>query len=372
MMNDLPSHITIPVEILASVFNNTTNSYKYYWFLSILESLQKKNTNEISIEDLCVNMVETVWYPLNFFKLSFGSQDHFRNIADLINSFIDPDNTKDSIIDQVNSKADEITRRQIKTEIRTLARWVPYRFIRPFFRNELRGLPDTQVNSRITELAANWSRQHPERVPYYFKDGKIIINKPWMDYLISHIGLIRGFTYWNLVNFVQKNNPNTMGIPGKLIKPEKRDLTLNTRSWDFYYRDKSGINCIYSRLPVPENFTLDHFVPWSYTIHDLNWNILPVSKEINSSKSNSLPSLELYLNDFLSLQHDFYKSLYSSNFGSKDKILEHYCLLFNESASTVYNMPQIHFQEKLAGTIKPMVQIATNMGFSFGWSYQVK
>ena len=369
-MNDLPSHSSIPVGILASVFNNTTNSYKYYWFLSILEALQKNHSNEISIDDLCVNMVETVWYPLNFFKLSFGSQDHFKSIADLINSFIDPDNTKDSIIEQVNSKADELTKRQIKSEIRTLARWVPYRFIRPFFGNELSGLPDQQVNARITELAAIHSRQNPSRVPYYFKDGKIIINKPWMDYLVLHIGLIKGFVYWHLVNFVQKNNPNAMGIAGKLVKPEKRDLSLNTKSWTFYYRYKSGINCIYSKTPVPENFSLDHFVPWSYTIHDLNWNILPVSKEINSSKSNSLPSLDLYLHDFLSLQHDFYKSLYNSNFESKGKILEHYCLLFNESASAVYNMHQAHFHEKLSGTIKPMVQIAKNMGFNFGWSYR--
>ena len=225
------------------------------------------------------------------------------------------------------------------------------------------------MNSRIIQLADICSEQNPNLVPYYFKDDRIIINRPWREYIILHIGLIKGFTYWKLVNFVQKNNPNAMGISGKLVKPEKRNLSLNTKSWAFYLNQKSGMNCIYSKLPVPVNFSLDHFVPWSYTIHDLNWNILPVSKEINSRKSNSLPALDQYLDDFVSLQYDFFRSIYNSDFEFKSKILEHYCLLFNESSSNIFNMPQNPFGNKLTDTIKPMVQIASNMGFNPKWIY---
>ena len=118
---------------------------------------------------------------------------------------------------------------------------------------------------------------------------------------------------------------------------------------------------------IPENFTLDHFVPWSYTVHDFNWNILPVSKEINSRKSNNLPALDQYLENFVSLQNDFVRCIYNSNFELRNKILEHYCLLFNESSFSIFNMSKQSFGVILKKTILPMVQIAANMGFNKNW-----
>lgn len=369
-MNNLPSNNEIPVGILSSVFNETTNSYKYYWFLAILDILQTRDTAEIRIYDLCEKMTESVWYPLNFFKLSFGSLDSFKNIADSINSFVDMEHSNVPVFQQINEKADEMTRLQIITAINKLARWVPYRFIRPFFGNELKGVVDGKVNSLIVKLSFSYSSQNPNLVPYYFEGEKIVLNKPWKDYLLQHIGLIKGFIYWKLVNFVQKNNPNVLGIPAKLFKPEKRNLVLNMKSWDFFLKHKGGIKCIYSREPLPANFSLDHFVPWSYTVHDYNWNIVPVRKEINSGKSNNLPALDYYLKDFVALQNDFYTCIYDSDFELKSKILEHYCLLFNELSSDIYQMNKHIFELKLNNTIQPMVQIAANMGFNSNWIFK--
>ncbi len=74
-MNELPPNNEISVGILSSIFNDTTNSYKYYWFLAILDILQTGDVNKIRINDLCGKMIESVWYPLNYFKLSFGSHE---------------------------------------------------------------------------------------------------------------------------------------------------------------------------------------------------------------------------------------------------------------------------------------------------------
>ena len=366
-MNYLPPNNEIPVGILSSVFNDTTNSYKFYWFLAILDILETRDANEILIEDLSVKMLESVWYPLNFFKLSFGPMDSFKKIADSIHSFVDIDDSNISIFQQINEKADEFTRMQIMFDIKKLVRWVPFRFIRPFFKNELTGHADHKINSLIVGLSESYSNQNPNLVPYYFAGNKIVVNKPWKDYLLQNIGLIKGFIYWKLVDFVQKNNPNVLGISAKLFKPEKRNLVLNNRSWDFYLKYKKVINCIYSREKLPENFSLDHFVPWSYTVHDYNWNILPVSKEVNSRKSNNLPALDHYLEDFVSLQNDFFACIYNSNFDRKNNILEHYSLLFNESSSNIYQMNRQTFGAKLNNTIRPMVQIAANMGFNANW-----
>jgi hypothetical protein len=360
----------IPINKLTSIFNDTTNSYKYYWFLSIIDILNSNDSDEILIEELGERMFESVWYPLNYFNLSFGAQDSFKNISLSIAKYIDEDNLKDSILTQLNEKADFTSLNNIRSEVKKLTRWVPYRFIRPFFKNELQGLPDQQVNNEIKDLAYKASMKNPNLVPYYFVENKIVINRPWKEYLIQSTGLLKGYIFWELVRFVQKNNPNVSGIPSKLFRPVKRDLSLNTKSWEYYLLIKGETQCIYSKNIVPPNFSLDHFIPWSYTVHDLNWNILPVSKQVNSSKGKCLPSLDNYLNDFINLQYDFLTCLAKSDFEKKNSILEHYSLLFNSSISQILNGSKIYFERKLSETIIPMTQIASNIGFQKDWKYK--
>ncbi|MFD1292606.1 hypothetical protein ACFQ5N_02050 [Lutibacter holmesii] len=57
------------------VFSNTTNSYKYYWWLSIVEICLEKDKKSISFYEITLKVISKLWYPVNYFKLSFGSQD---------------------------------------------------------------------------------------------------------------------------------------------------------------------------------------------------------------------------------------------------------------------------------------------------------
>ena len=43
------------------------------------------------------------------------------------------------------------------------------------------------------------------------------------------------------------------------------------------------------------NTTLTTLSLWSFVSHDLLWNLMPTDSSINSSKSNKLPDLNLYL-----------------------------------------------------------------------------
>ena len=40
----LPSSDNLPVNKLASVFSNTSATYKFYWFLAIIELVEEGNT----------------------------------------------------------------------------------------------------------------------------------------------------------------------------------------------------------------------------------------------------------------------------------------------------------------------------------------
>lgn len=53
------------------------------------------------------------------------------------------------------------------------------------------------------------------------------------------------------------------------------------------------MRCIYSGEPVLDDFSLDHFVPWSFGVHDWIWNLVPARKSANSRKGLRLPTDEL-------------------------------------------------------------------------------
>lgn len=77
-MNQLPTFSNLPISSLAGVFNNTTNSYKLYWFYAVLQIVKTENKNVISFEEITSEMISSAWYTVNYFKISFGKQDKLR------------------------------------------------------------------------------------------------------------------------------------------------------------------------------------------------------------------------------------------------------------------------------------------------------
>lgn len=92
----LPYSNKLPIDRLGSCFDDTTNAYKFYWFLAILESILENNTTVISTKELAVRMIADAWYPLDYFKLSFGKQDGFKKIAQSISKKLIVDNSPNS------------------------------------------------------------------------------------------------------------------------------------------------------------------------------------------------------------------------------------------------------------------------------------
>ena len=90
---NLPHHNKLAIEKLSSCFNNTTNSYKFYWFLAILNIVKKYQKRILSIKEIFGHMISTVWYPINYFQLSFGRLDRLSTITLYIKNYFNlPDN----------------------------------------------------------------------------------------------------------------------------------------------------------------------------------------------------------------------------------------------------------------------------------------
>ena len=107
---------------------------------------------------------------------------------------------------------------------------------------------------------------------------------------------------------------------------------------------------------------MDHFIPWSFVLHDQMWNLVPTFKNINSSKSDNLPSYQEYIDKFCSVQYEAFSYLCDKK---KEKDLECYIdvmRLENPFEFLKYKLRE-EFNDKLKQTISPIYQIALNQGF---------
>lgn len=363
---ELPESDELDISRLAAVFSDTTNSYKFYWLLAILDGLRETGQTRFSMRDLSLRMVANVWYPLDYFKLSFGKQDGFKPIADFVSERITVDNrpTASSLFVQLNAHLSATDLTQLHRKVSVLLNWVPYRFIRPFFAHETRGLLDQHVNARIVELS-----NQTEKAPYRFIDSdEIEINEKWAAYLRQHQAILRGFTSWHLVRFLQKNNPNVIGLSEKLEKPCVRMLNTANRFWKEYLKENPTLTCVYSGQTITNaNLSLDHFLPWSFVAHDQLWNIIPTPKPVNSVKNNWLPSIDLYFNGYAQLQFDGFQ-FHASN--GHNRLLEDYSVLFGQSLNAIQQQPFSWFRERLESAVLPQLQTAQNLGFSHPFIYR--
>lgn len=361
----LPYSNKLPIDRLGSCFDDTTNAYKFYWFLAMLDSILENNTTTISTKDLAVRMIADAWYPLDYFKLSFGKQDGFKKIAQSISKKLIVDNSPNSssLFNQLQNNLNQKQLEEIYKAVYKLLRWVPYRFIRPFFKSELVGVSDSQINNHIVHLA----NSNRAASPYCFNNGEIILSKDWLEYFQSNQVILRDFLKWNLVKYLQKHNPNVVGLTEKLEKPIERDMKLARQFWKIYLQN-NPTKCVYSNEAITQSgFSLDHFIPWTYIAHDQIWNLIPTTKTVNSMKSNWLPSLEKYFNGFVALQFEAFHFHYRKK---NKQLLEDYSLNFCASLEDIFSMNTKTFKNRFKQQISPIMETAKNLGFSFPFVYK--
>lgn len=83
-MTTLHSNTDLPIHLLSSCFNSTSATYKFYWFISLLEATEQ-GYHRINKQDLFAGMIANAWYTVNYFNISFGKQDQLqRAIEQLI------------------------------------------------------------------------------------------------------------------------------------------------------------------------------------------------------------------------------------------------------------------------------------------------
>ena len=365
----LPNHSNIDTQKLSTVFNNTVTSYKFYWFYSLLKAIEK-NKSEVDMKDLFVEMVVGVWYPNHYFKINFGLLDKLGNLANeafqIKELNVQVDTEANILIKKISSFVEDNPKHSFSNNLLKISNYVPFRFIRPWFDAEVKGLKDSKLNKTIKQLA---TANSPHKPPYYFDNDTLIFDEDWFRYLQKHLKIMQDFCFWNLLNYLQKRNANVPNIAAKLFPPNPadRNLTKQHKFWKIVIeKQKQPIHCVFSGEVIHGKYALDHFIPWSFVTHNQLWNLTPITQSVNSQKSNNLPNLNTYFEPFANLQYEAFHIGIQSNLKRQ---LEDYLAVFHSDLHQIQQLSKSAFKEKLRQQVEPLSQIAANMGFAQNWIY---
>lgn len=351
-MSDFPSNnIFQECQPLSHVYDNTTATYKFYWFISILDIIVKEGRTKMSFWEIIAGMISESWYPIHYFKISFGNADSIYQQSFALKELLgiskeaDKNFIKQSILDNIEDH-------YVKKMINIFSLNVPYRFLHPWI--------PTSDNKEMEQRSRNFENN----CLYSINEKTITINPKWVEYIKANYQVLRDFTFWNLNSFLQRRNPNVPDMASKLSKPILREsLQQQRRLWNLFLREQGNFRCIYTDFPIESlSYDLDHFIPWSFVSHNQMWNLLPADSSINSSKGDRLPSLDRFLSPFTQRQHDFVKFVYMLR--PNEKLLEDY-LVINDSISELVDMDEEKFFSSFKRVISPLEQIASNMGFLY-------
>lgn len=348
---NLPYHNKLPVNVLAACFNNTSATYKFYWFLSIIQFVEN-GSSSILKRDLFAKMISNAWYTVNYFHVSFGSQDliqqAIRKLKDIEGFTIDE--KQETVFIRLAFSTKSETQRQL---------WhfngnVPHWFLSPWFPKFERETDSKREKRIYTE-----SKKYNNKSLYSLFEDSISINPDWIKYISANAKVLKDFCYWNLALFLQSKNPNVPDIPNKLIKPAIRNTLTTQRKnyWDIVLKELGSIDCIYTnnKLTVG-NYAVEHFIPYNFVSHNLIWNLIPAHKNFNSRKSDRLPQLDKYFDRFFDLQKKGIEIVKRKN--PQSKLLQDYLTIFPDIDKSIS-------KERFKERIEPLVIIASNNGFEF-------
>lgn len=369
----LPEDESVDVGILAGLFKKMNQVYKILWFKAIVEKVSH-GLYRMTYDELANDMIADAWYMVLEYHLSLGTGN--TNLVEVVKragevSGFKSSEKKEKILKFLQETGDkELIKRK-----KELIGDVPYRLLRPFAQDV-----EKEIWKRGEKRIAKAINSQP-RLIYYFTEinrlySKIEIQPAWIAYIQKNSPIILGWIRSEMIEYLQKRNPNIPGIPNKLYPPgERQDITRARKYWKEVARKASAqgkpLVDIYGKNPLaPTQIAIDHFIPWSYLAHDELWNLIPTTRTINSSKGNHLPMWSTYIDNLCKQEYQAYQ------IGNNDETIRK---LFEECKNFHINDERIReglyregkteteFSKELKDILFPVYESARKAGFNEGW-----
>jgi hypothetical protein len=332
--------------------------------MGIMELVSGGKT-EITYNEIITEMIVNAWFMVTDCNLRLGPSNTTDNLekivkylySDLYKEKVKPTESKTVLRKMIGSERDDCFQ-SIKKE---LIEDVPYCMQSPFYPNI-----KSPKKNKIDQI------NQQKRLIYYFSkfnnlNTTIFVSDEWIEYLLKNREIINDWIKYNLLEYLQRKNPSVPGIIDKFAPPSKRNLERVRNYWKAVILIEPSLKDIYGDIVLKDvSISIDHFVPWQYVAHDELWNLSPTTKNINSNKSNKLPSWDKYFEKLVDREFTAYQLSFSNELVKKEFALcADYHLNNSEARNALYaeKLDINSFRDKLSNIIRPVYESAKNCGF---------
>ena len=188
----IPSLTNEIIDRMWHVFDKKATSYKYFWFLAIIELYVEKSQTTILFNDIITRMISNAWRYVCNEKGVFAQIDQIPYYVNEIKEryLLDESSSKSKIEGQILYYYE---RDHLNRILGPLLNNVPYRFLSPW-------IPFTSNE----DVVAKSNRKDSES-PYSIHDDCIVINPMWGDYLKENYNEIVQFIERGLRQYLKIN-----------------------------------------------------------------------------------------------------------------------------------------------------------------------
>lgn len=360
----LPEYKQLDIAHFQRLFDDMSECYKLFWFQAITDCVCAGKT-VLTFDELINNMIADAWYMVSEYKLNLGPRDNLEALVHYAQGItgLKSSQKRDIIIDTI-AQCDDSELAKFK---RNLTYNVPYRLQKPFL-NQMQG--EVYWRSGGKRVLAERINAHDGLIYKFLSinglDSIIEIDSDWAEYIKTNYEIIKGWIKYNIIQYLQRRNPNVPGIPNKLEPPQERKLELVKNYWKDII-EVCPVHDIYGDIELTKNeVSIDHFVPWSYVAHDELWNLSPTTRSINSRKSNHLPDWDTYFDRLCDVEYMAYQMVWQNEQIHKrfDKCLDEH-VNSDEVRRKLYRegLSREEHHDELSQIVLPSYNAAKNLGF---------
>ena len=349
--------------------------YKFYWLEAIV-NLISEDITETTFNEIIDEMICNAWYSVREFHIHLSGLGPNGEVKDGLERAV-----------LTLAELSDLPANASKVQIRNAIRWhdaelykakeqlthmVPYRAMAGFFASS--GMDNVPWNSTL-KMAQTISTFNNEvmSLPYTIGNAsklarEVRFHPDWVRMIQDHTVSILGWIQYEKVKWLQNNNPEIPGLVYKLLPMDEkmRKLGKVRNLWEGILSQQSIQDVFTGKLIVPNQYDIDHFIPWSFVMNDELWNLMPMDSSLNSAKSNRLPQWDPFFRRFSDNQYVLYQMIHE-----KEEIHKLYEQCWRDNLHSIWAGQELYrpgntkeqFDAILSKNMRPVYDSARRQGY---------
>ena len=349
--------------------------YKFYWLEAIVD-LISEDVTETTFNEIIDEMICNAWYSVREFHIHLSGLGPNGEVKDGLERAV-----------LTLAELSDLPANASKVQIRNAIRWhdaelykakeqlthmVPDRAMAGFFASS--GMDNVPWNSTL-KMAETISTFNSEisALPYTLGSTsklakEVWFHPDWIRMIQDHTVSILGWIQYEKVKWLQNNNPEVPGLVYKLLPMDEkmRKLGKVRNLWEGILSQQSIQDVFTGKLIVPNQYDIDHFIPWSFVMNDELWNLMPMDSSLNSAKSNRLPQWDPFFRRFSDNQYVLYQMIHE-----KDEIHKLYEQCWRDNLHSIWAGQELYrpgntkeqFDAILSKNMRPVYDSARRQGY---------